>query len=400
MKVLFLLYRYPGYGGIETVTTVLANYLSAQGVDVSILSLRQENSELLGNLSRNTKVYQLPTNNNLLDIENQKFVVLFLNAHHFDFIINQESYFGMLDLLSKVSHGLKWQSIILTVEHNSPDASHRLCIQSLAEKKRRSLRGVVTSIISPWILSKSWRKEVVKHKKYFKQSDGYILLSEHFFPILSKMLNLKRRNNIWAIENPTTIKRIPFSLTEKEKIVLYVGRMDDYGQKRVDRLIKIWEKIWFESKDWQLVIVGDGPQRRVLEEYVNANGVRNISFEGLIQNVEFYYAKASILCLTSSVEGWGLVLTESMSYGCIPIAYNSFVSARDIIDSDVNGILVTPFDESEFIQALKKIMINTTLRTKMAEAAIEKAESFDIHVIGNKWMDLLTHYSRSNVGTL
>lgn len=47
--------------------------------------------------------------------------------------------------------------------------------------------------------------------------------------------------------------------------------------------------------------------------------------------------------MASAFEGFGLVLVEAMSYGVVPMAFNSFSNCSDIIDDDKNGILVTPF---------------------------------------------------------
>lgn len=42
MKILFYLYQYPGLGGIETVTTFLANYLYDKGIEICFFQKKQK----------------------------------------------------------------------------------------------------------------------------------------------------------------------------------------------------------------------------------------------------------------------------------------------------------------------------------------------------------------------
>lgn len=52
---------------------------------------------------------------------------------------------------------------------------------------------------------------------------------------------------------------------------------------------------------------------------------------------------ASILCMTSTIEGLPMVLLEVMAAGCVPIVYGSFAAAEDVITNGENGYVVEPF---------------------------------------------------------
>ena len=54
-----------------------------------------------------------------------------------------------------------------------------------------------------------------------------------------------------------------------------------------------------------------------------------------------HYKEASIFLLTSDLEGFGLVVIESMSYGVVPVVYGSYEAIYDIIDNGKSG-LITP----------------------------------------------------------
>ena len=62
MHILFLVDRYPGYGGIENMTTLWANHFAEkEGWDITILSLSQQaEKELLPQLSTKVSFKKLP----------------------------------------------------------------------------------------------------------------------------------------------------------------------------------------------------------------------------------------------------------------------------------------------------------------------------------------------------
>ena len=143
-----------------------------------------------------------------------------------------------------------------------------------------------------------------------------------------------------AIPNPNTYPAQENTDFLKKKQILYVGRIE-WRQKRVGRLIDIWKRIYKKFPDWELVIVGDGPIRQDIgtESLKDGSGL----FSPVGKTLRPFYRDASILCLTSDFEGWGMVLTEAMTFGAVPVAFNSYAAITDIIDDGKNGLLVPPF---------------------------------------------------------
>ena len=68
------------------------------------------------------------------------------------------------------------------------------------------------------------------------------------------------------------------------------------------------------------------------------------------------------MLLTSEYEGFGLVVAEAMSHGVVPVVYNSFESAHDLVTDGYNGVLVEkPFCISTFTKVVQGLMENTEL---------------------------------------
>jgi len=100
------------------------------------------------------------------------------------------------------------------------------------------------------------------------------------------------------------------------KNFLYVGRFSP--EKNIIYLLKCFKKIQEEGvKDWGMILVGNGPQRKEIENIIKERKIKNIFLPGFIQKEElpFYYALADCFILPSISEPWGLVVSEAMACG-------------------------------------------------------------------------------------
>lgn len=128
--------------------------------------------------------------------------------------------------------------------------------------------------------------------------------------------------------------------------------------------------------------MGDGPIRQVLEQ--KASKMERVVFTGW-QDPESFYRDASILCLTSDFEGWGMVLTEAMTFGAVPVAFNSYAAITDIIDDGKTGMLVPPFSHKEFARKLGLLMKDEELRMEMSKNCVQYVKRFDIQNVADEW---------------
>lgn len=173
--------------------------------------------------------------------------------------------------------------------------------------------------------------------------------------------------------------------TKKENIVLYVGRLCQQA-KRPDRLIRIWEKVYQNNLNWKLIIIGDGELKQQLIDYCNKKNIQNIEFTGQT-NPNPFYKKASVLCLTSTYEGFGLVLTEALSNRVIPIAFNSYEAISDLISNGNNGYLIKPFDLNTYANCLNQLIQSKVLQNQMRNYITETFDDrkYNINTITNQW---------------
>ena len=373
--ILFLMGTYPSYGGVEIVSTTLANQFIKDGHQVTIASYKQPLHEAAPlNLSDQCDLLNLSYP--VLSIQNIKKLRAYILSHQIEVLINQWVVPFYATMVWKIAtHGINCQ--VYSVHHNPPDTNMR--IQSL---KRQIELG-------KWYLKGMYGlvREVSRLSLAFciKNSHKFILLSSSFVPIAQKFSRVKHPTKFLAIPNP-----IPMPVSDedvsKEKEIIYVGRIE-YNQKRTDRVVDIWKELEPLYPDWKLTIVGDGKDREDLQKRIDEYGLKRVEITGFVNPIR-YYQRASILLLTSEYEGFGLVIAEAMSHGVVPVVYNSFESAKDLITDGYNGVLVErPFSVSSFTRKAQELMENAEWHVLSQNSKIA-SERFSVNTIVKDWYQL------------
>lgn len=241
-------------------------------------------------------------------------------------------------------------------------------------------------------------KAHLQAKKFFRayqieHIDAFVTLNKEYSNYIKKIFPKEFHGKFEAITNPLVITRDKYEPPQKEKIILFIARLT--SQKRLDRLLYIWNDIYPLYPDWRLVIAGEGEYENIYKELSKKLNIERIDFVGQC-NPEDLYKKGCILCMTSSHEGFGLVLAEAQLWGCIPIAYNSFASVKDIIINGYNGFLVKPYKKKRYIKAIRTLLDNEQLVAEMAHNGYTFIERFDVKIIAKSWINLFDKLLRNN----
>nr|WP_195461552.1 glycosyltransferase [Alistipes sp. D31t1_170403_E11] len=193
-----------------------------------------------------------------------------------------------------------------------------------------------------------------------------------------------------SISNPLLPPLFPVDReTPKEKTVLYVGRLKR-EDKRVDRLLTIWQKIERSIPEWRLQILGRGEEMETLRKQAARLGLKRIEFMGHQTDVVPYYRRASFICLTSNFEGLPMCLIEAQQYGVIPVAFDSFAAIRGITENGKAGIMVPAFNKRKYAARLKAVLLDNDQQEQMRKHCYDAPSKYDIQVIGQQWLDLFS----------
>ncbi len=231
------------------------------------------------------------------------------------------------------------------------------------------------------------------YQTVYNYSEKVVLLSETFIDEYFNYANIKDKSKFVIIPNALSYDEFLSidKLYQKKKQVLVVSRLNE-AQKRVSLAIKVWAEVNhndnFNHNLWTLKIVGAGSDEDYYKSLVKELGLKNVEFCGR-QQPKSYYEESSIFLMTSPNEGWGLTLTEAQQFGCVPIAFDSFSSLKDIITNEVNGIIIPNNDIETYTKKVIELMTNQTLRQEMAKNAIELSKRYELDKVIQKWESLL-----------
>jgi len=146
-------------------------------------------------------------------------------------------------------------------------------------------------------------------------------------------------------------------------------------------------------------IFGEGVQEPKLQASIRRWRVkRRVRLAGFTSDPLAEFARASFMLMTSNREGFGLVLVEAMSQGCVPIAYDIKYGPSDIITDGVDGFLVEPGDIDGLGAAIKRLVtMPARERRAMREAAVRRSADFDDDVVVERWRQILTSVAQRQV---
>lgn len=195
---------------------------------------------------------------------------------------------------------------------------------------------------------------------------------------------LKRIVEAWGIEKQK-IFVIPNAITvscnaqdttsvEKKYSVITVGRLVPWkGMSGVIDAVSILQN---DIPEISLTIVGDGPDRNVLERYAKDNGVA-VHFPGQQSPTKTHESidRASVFVLNSTYEGMSHVLLEALALRK-PIIATRVGGNAEVLSHNVSGILIESGDTRALAEAIKSVLTNTSFANTLARGAYEASKAY------------------------
>ncbi|EDY16633.1 glycosyl transferase group 1 [Chthoniobacter flavus Ellin428] len=167
--------------------------------------------------------------------------------------------------------------------------------------------------------------------------------------------------------------------------LVFVGRFNP--QKNLPFLIGALARL--PKDDWRATIVGDGPERAVVEALVEKHRLRErIALPGWqsTSQVSDILEDADILCMPSTSEGMPVAAIEALRAG-LAIVASDIPGVRDVVEHEVNGYRL-PLDDT-YAQKLGGLLESDETLQKMKQASWEKAREFDITAIADQYENVL-----------
>jgi glycosyltransferase involved in cell wall biosynthesis len=158
--------------------------------------------------------------------------------------------------------------------------------------------------------------------------------------------------------------------------ILFVGKL--IRAKRPDDVIAAAALMPARSR-CELIFVGDGELRPMLEQKAREAGVR-AHFAGFSSQEELgaWYALGDVLVLPSSYEPWGLVVNEAMTMGLPAIVSEVAGCGPDLVLEGRTGYRCRVGDVAAISRALQTLADSPEHLRAMKDAARERVQAFSI----------------------
>lgn len=161
-------------------------------------------------------------------------------------------------------------------------------------------------------------------------------------------------------------------MTERPRIVT-VGRMIETKNQRA--LITAFNAVQASIPDAELVLVGDGPQRKPLEHLADHYGLTDhVQFTGTVSRMDVYQIlnTSDVFALPSRSEGFCVALVEAMACGVAPTVSDIPV-LREVAGE--SAAFVDPDTPKPFAQCLLRLLSDADHRRELSRAAEQRART-------------------------
>lgn len=381
MNIAMYFPTFPSMGGTERVMSIIANQFVADGHDIFIYGSSPQLEKPYFELNSLIKVSVVE---GVSKKEKVSSLTKALVENHIEVLINNDSFRKSVKMCGEACRQV--QVKFITIHHGSVLLSESMLKTFIDGQKNMVSRLKQFFWIVYWKY-KQWDYKMY-HNNNLAECDAYVLLSQQY-----KIL-LGNPPKTFVINNPLSFPYSgKMSMPAKKNQLLMVGRLDN-NHKRVTLALKIWGNVLDKYPDWEFVIVGDGPHRKEIEEYIQYNQISRVLLTGA-QSPLSYLQDAKIFIMTSSTEGWALTLNEAKQNYCVPIVFDTFPALKDMIIEGEDGFVVTEGDIQEYTRKLGKLMTDNHMYELMAQKAYEDCSKYEISFLIKKWYDVI-NYVKAN----
>jgi glycosyltransferase involved in cell wall biosynthesis len=178
--------------------------------------------------------------------------------------------------------------------------------------------------------------------------------------------------------DPSVWDRVGAGVSPRSVKALYVGRVS--VEKNLPMLARVWMAVRRElaarGREAELIIVGDGPYRRPMEESMaRAPGGAGVRFLGYRHGEELsaIYASSDFFVFPSTTDTLGQVVLESQASG-IPVVVTDKGGPKEVVDDQITGLVLPAADDRAWTEALVRLSADDELRSRLGRTAHVRAQ--------------------------
>lgn len=234
---------------------------------------------------------------------------------------------------------------------------------------------------NPWTQKTAYISIEEEKQAYLKYSD-IICVSDYAKQSFESKFGIDAQTIYNPIDSNIIIKksRAVFSLPPKTKIrFVTAGRL--VAQKGYDRLLKVVKDLKEGGCDFELWILGDGPDKNALLGYINENNLGDyVKLWGFIPNPYPYIAAGDVFVCSSRSEGYSTVATEAIILG-VPVITTRCAGMEELLGKNSECGYIVENEEFALIEPLKRVINDPASLGKLRQNAAARGNDFRIEFL-------------------
>lgn len=370
MKILYVVASF-NTGGVESMVRELLNKMIKRdtSLELNLIILSDNKLELIDQLDKRINVHIIPCKN------------------------SDDGFQNVINL------ALKQRTISKLVKQIAPDIIHTHVLLYLSlpvyiallnlRGKFKHFHTIHTSGLhytSNTIVSKIKRRIESRIYKFFKTN--IVSITPVLYPILIKQLKVVE-NRIFNISNGVDIQKFMPKRSgnvdlSKQFNIIYLARLDK-GKNHIT-LLKAIKLISTNIPNLKLHLIGDGPEKTNITNYVRENHLNNfVVLHGNLQDVERVLQCGDIGVFPSEFEGCSVAILEMMAAG-LPIICSSIPAFTSIFD--ISEVLFFECnDYKKIAENIENLYRDNALRNKLIDKSLEISNRFSLDSMVDKHLN-------------
>ena len=236
------------------------------------------------------------------------------------------------------------------------------------EMSERWLKRGWFNVLSPLVLKNLYYYYTLfKHKSIYK-----LCCSGYAASDCAKLGAYKNRCYKWGYFTGVGVENMSTAARNSTVSILWSARF--LQLKHPELPVKMATRLKHAGYRFTLHMYGEGVEQKNTQALVHQYGVEDVvRFMGNIPNAELLreMSQHEIFLFTSNqLEGWGAVVNEAMSNGCVPVVSDAAGCAPYLIKDGENGLLFKSGNTDALTEKVRWLLDHPMERRKMREAAV------------------------------
>lgn len=379
-RILILQNKGKIYGGVWQVNKLVGESLIKEGYDVSIVSIRNEQTDI--NLEHHPQLKVKTINENGIWYTYKGYEIINeIKKLHFIKAIKMTT--------SRIKHDIdikkdikKLHQFIYEYKPNTIITSHYQLLDMIPKNYLNITIHQQHSAFDAAINHKATKNTLNKYNGKIK----FLWLTKN---TMEQAITYGLNNNSY-IHNAVRFETNEIANVKNNKKLITIARLSE--DKRIDIMVDIVKEVFKDNqfKDWCLEIYGSGELEDELIEQINNHP--QIKLMGKTTNPKKELLTSSINLNTSPYEGFSLSILEANECGVPTITFNFGESVTEEIIDNKTGIIAT--NKEDYIKKIKELMLDNKKLISLSKNAKEFSKQFHINNIINKWIELFEEFDK------